>query len=442
MKLYMKYAVALAIASVISGCTVTKVPVSVVVPGKMKLHGISKIAVVDFNSLPDDPLTGIFCADKNTVEIAQQMVAGAFFKNRFYKVSDLNVENFIKNQYPNAQLAQRFDAILYGRVWWQVSPEISGTYPKVFTLEKWSNVKYQVPYTEKYPVYKTAKVTDSTNDVLTYLPYRAWNVNLMVSLQLYRLRSNGKLEKMTEIFTAAHQDFILNNGEFSQRARSLSWRKRDQADRLQAISEKKSFFSIEEKKQDVKGEVGVSRSSCTIPTQLQGKMVLNEVLSKRLVSMISPSKKVFNVIIDFDDDKLFELLKNESYYGARRYIINKVLSEGDSSASKHFNNGDFDKACEVMVKKSDPGIDAEDIADANAEFVEDKKSYIYALGICEEAIGNYEKALYTYRYVFNVDPDKRLALGISRCLLALGMRSRLNEQQLAKVQAKRKTKLR
>ena len=52
--------------STMTGCRMASIPVAVTVPGEFNLSGVSKIAMVDFNSLPDDPTVGVFSADKET----------------------------------------------------------------------------------------------------------------------------------------------------------------------------------------------------------------------------------------------------------------------------------------------------------------------------------------------------------------------------------------
>ena len=64
--------------SMITGCRTATVPVEVTVPGEFNLSGVSKIAMVDFNSLPDDPISGIYSADKETRSIVQKMVSSVF----------------------------------------------------------------------------------------------------------------------------------------------------------------------------------------------------------------------------------------------------------------------------------------------------------------------------------------------------------------------------
>ena len=69
------------------------------------------------------------------------------------------------------------------------------------------------------------------------------------------------------------------------------------------------------------------------------------------------------------------------------------------------------------------------------------QEYLYALAVCEEATAQYEQALYTYRYAFKLEPTKENALGISRCLFALGMNDRVQEKAKAQKVAGRKASL-
>jgi len=67
--------------------------------------------------------------------------------------------------------------------------------------------------------------------------------------------------------------------------------------------------------------------------------------------------------------------------------------------------------------------------------------YLYALGICEEATGRADQALYTYRYAFGIEPESHTALGISRCIDTLGNAARVKEQKKEADSASRKAKL-
>jgi hypothetical protein len=57
-----------------------------------------------------------------------------------------------------------------------------------------------------------------------------------------------------------------------------------------------------------------------------------------------------------------------------------------------------------------------------------------------EALGDFERALEIYRFVFQryENTDQQFADGMGRCLLALDMADRLTEEEMAKIQAREK----
>lgn len=430
--------------SVMTGCRTASIPVAVTVPGEFNLSGVSKIALVDFNSMPDDPVTGVYAADKETMSIVQRMVSSTFYKSKMYQVANLDIEKEIAAKH-SPKLANRFDAVLYGRLWWQVSPEYRNTYPKVFTLETWKNVKYDTgaknPLT-KEPIYATAHVTQNMKDVLETLYYRAWNANLMLSLTLYRLDKNGKFEKITETYAVASQNFLLDNGKFETVYAPIGANNNDRASRLKASTEKKStfgsLFSNEKKAKDVSGKFVVVQQSATIPTELQAKLMLAGQLSSELGKKLSPSEIIFNIPCNFNDDKLFNLLKDGAFKAAKEYIVFKVRKDlGNGIANKIDPVACYEMPKNLVAKADEKKITDEDVA----EGAKDSKDYLYALGVCEEATGQYEQALYTYRYAFNLIPSKEYALGISRCLFALGMNDRVQEKAKAQKAAGKKANL-
>ena len=187
-------------------------------PSEYNLEGVSKIALVEFNSLPDDPVTGVYTVDDETKKIVKDMISTVFFKGKTYKIANLNAENTIlkSGKISNVALAQRFDAILYGRIWWKTTPEYKNITPKVYNLEKWYYERYVCGLTSGgYPIYSRARLTDYTREVMREHKYRAKNATLMLSLTLYKIKRNGEIEKIVEDFAAADQNYLLLNGDFS-----------------------------------------------------------------------------------------------------------------------------------------------------------------------------------------------------------------------------------
>ena len=132
---------ALGIGTIIAftfGCAAPNIKVSIKTPGQFKLGGISKLAIVKFNSLQDDASVGTYSADEETLRMMQSLVSSAFSAGKTYKVTTLDKENAIADAADAGRTAllatmnERFDGIIYGRVWWQLSPEEQGTYPVKF----------------------------------------------------------------------------------------------------------------------------------------------------------------------------------------------------------------------------------------------------------------------------------------------------------------------
>ena len=56
-------AVAAVVAGLIAGCSTPTIPVTMNVAGEIKLNGVSKIALADFNTLDGDAFSGAVAAD-------------------------------------------------------------------------------------------------------------------------------------------------------------------------------------------------------------------------------------------------------------------------------------------------------------------------------------------------------------------------------------------
>ena len=198
-------------AAVICGCSTPTIPVTMNVAGEIKLTGVSKIALVDFNSMPDDPFTGKVAADAETCALVQRTVASAFYKTPTYQVANLTDEEAIaaaQGSLPD----KRFDAIVCGRLWWQITPETDGEYVRQFTLDSWENVPYKQKVMGK-EVPMIAKVVTQKKDVLRLLKYRTRSAALMLSLAFYRVDGNGGISKIVDTYQVTEQGFTLMNGE-------------------------------------------------------------------------------------------------------------------------------------------------------------------------------------------------------------------------------------
>jgi len=234
MMIFKAAAVSGVVAAMVVGCSTPTIPVTMNVSGEVKLNGVSKIALADFNSLPGDPFTGTMAADDETCALVKRAVASAFYVSPMYQIVDMDVEKDIHDA-DGAVPKKRFDAVIYGRLWWQITPETSGQYPQKYTLETWNNV----PYTKKEPltgkeVTAIAHVTTQRKDVIKMLDYRVRNATLMLTLSIYRLEKSGDIVKITDTYQVSNQGFTLMNGTIKADCASVGIKDDNALTRLQA----------------------------------------------------------------------------------------------------------------------------------------------------------------------------------------------------------------
>ena len=217
-------------AVLIAGCS-TPIPVTMNVAGEVKLNGVSKIALADFNSLKGDAFTGVMAADKETCALVKRAVASAFYTSPMYKIVDMDIEKNIHDE-TDAKPNKRFDAVIYGRLWWQVTPETKGQYPRVYKLNAWDKVAYMQKIGKKN-VPAIAKVKKEERDVLKMLDYRVQNATLMLTLSIYRLEQSGDIVKIVDTYQVSNQGFTLMNGEMKLDAASVGIQDDNAVTRLQ-----------------------------------------------------------------------------------------------------------------------------------------------------------------------------------------------------------------
>ncbi len=467
---------AVAIA-LVPGCSTPTIPVTMKVAGEVKLTGVSKIALVDFNTLPNDPFTGKTAADRETCDLVQRTVASAFYKTPTYQIVDLSAEGDIADA-RNVLPDKRFDAIVYGRVWWQMTPETDGEYLKKFTLESWENVPYKQKVLGR-EVPAIAKVTTQTKDVVGALKYRAQSATLMLSLAFYRVDGNGNVSKIVDVYQVAENGFTLMNGDMRVDESEIGMKNDGAVQRLRKTGndvEKKTAYeemfpesdgllagalgsaagnaagpSDKKSKVDANGKVVLSRENVTMPTELQAKLMLAAKLSGDVAAKIAPTEVSFetpwvdrSVLGLFDkrfDARLTELLKNRAWSATRDYAayvirrkLGKTLSEKIASIE--------DVAASYPIMESEESFDDDETEDMIEYFADEKIDvYLYALGIAQEATGKTFEALDAYTEAFNIKPSRETALGISRCNMAIGQSKRVNETNKEKNKAEKKAKL-
>lgn len=368
----------------IAGCS-TEIPITMKVTGGVKLSGIRKIAIADFNSLPGDPFSGVLSADQETCSLVKQAVASSFYVAPMFQIVDMGLEKNIFDAV-GALPERRYDAVVYGRVWWDVTPETKGQYPYKFTLSQWQKVPYvgKNIFTGK-PIKLTANVTTSERDVVEMVEYRVRSATLMLSLSVYRIDEDGKLSKVVDTYEVASQGFMLINGE-------------------------------------MKPKTG------TIPNDLHAKLMLVSSVVKNLGTTLAPSQVTFMASGDCGDDRLEGLLKSGAFRSAKEYAMYRVRQMvGRQICGKLAKLlPEFEDPCSYPVPDSPAKklekLNRDSTGSALIEYFEDNDldEYAYALGVCCEVGQDLEHAEEYYRFAFNVNPKLDYALGISRVDKARG----------------------
>ncbi|MBR1967714.1 MAG: hypothetical protein IKA22_14010, partial [Lentisphaeria bacterium] len=337
---------AMLVLSTMTGCRgVDFVKFSNTLPGIYDLSGVSKIAVIDFNTMPDDPVAGVYAADTETRKIVEDMIAAQFFKGKTYKIADLDVERNIAELKSNAKLAKRFDAILYGRVWWKKSAEIKNIHPEVDTLETWDNVRYMAGRdNDGRPFYRTEKVTQKKEQVKVDHRYRAQNATLMVSLTLYRLDRNGKIEKIVEDFVGADQTYLLDNGVFSTTFVPLQKVKLSKFERIAAQSENQDEKKAKASKEKA-GYIDEWQNANTIPTSLQTKIMLSkkisEMLGRKMTNVEVPvSAEFFGTYMFFSpiEEETLNMIISGKFARARKILVTTIRKKAGYDISNRIGS--------------------------------------------------------------------------------------------------------
>ena len=490
----LRAAASISAALLLSGCGTVSVPGTMEVPGEFKLSGVSKIALLEFNTLPDDPFAGVAAADESTRELVRRAVAASFYAAPMYDIVDLSAERQIAATDAAALPDKRFDAVVSGRLWWQETAETDGEEPHVFTLETWR----MMPYTIKTKVFgkeivtrATAHVTVRTDQELRMLPYRSRHAALMLSLSIYRVGVNGELDKIVDTYQVTDRGFVLANGSLRMPDATFGPERRDAAAKhkqaekpkkeggswgafgtqllgevvaagqkigsdiektmgAEAAGEDDSTAPAVDGDHDSTGKVVLPAVSATIPTDLQARLILAAKLSGDLARRIAPTKETFDVPYEFDDPKLAALLREGAYGAAERYAVRAIWEAVGR---------EFGYRIGPLASYRNPGYripptsqdDRESVIHRKRGFQQDKfdellldrkvDQLLFALGLCQEATGRADEAIYTYRAAFDLDPDQSPAQGIARCRIALGSAARVQEQAKEARKASKKAKL-
>ncbi len=437
----MKRAMFLAFAAMFgllfAGCQSTaNITITIRTPGEYNLSGISKLAIVDFNSMDSQPGQGIFEADAETLSVVQGKVCAAFAKNKTYAIARLDAEKLLQDDYKGGRVSprSRFDGIVYGRVWWQVSPELCGTYPKVFNLRQWVNIPYEVEVLGK-KIENVARVTSRTSNTLEMLPFRAWNASLMLSLSIYKLDSKGDIEKLTETCAMATQKYLMNNGVFSEQQDVSEVFRTSRGDNVSRSSKEKSlmksmgdsvgdFMSGKKEKTGADGVFKASNVTVSLPTELQAKFTLADKLTAELARKLMPNDTTIEIENDFSDTKIFFLVRDGAFNSGVEYsrdILEKKLKTLKNRKIVEREMQELDNVGESSDVPYDVNLSQIAISQDTRKYIKDNMEYFYAKALCNEACGNTQEALRGYRFAFHFVPSRESANGISRCLFALEM---------------------
>ena len=460
------------VLAMMTGC-VQKARISVLQPGEIKLTGVSKIALLDFNTIPSTLGGGVFAADQETCRLARQTVADVFYKDPFYALVDLPLERQIQKTASGVKLKSRLNAVMYGRVWWQVSDEYHNYLPSKMRLETWKGIRYISGYDDKgNPKYAIVKVTTHAQDVFYEKRYRARKATLMMGLSVYHVDKNGHVNKVTHVFEVATMPAFIINGEFSKKLQLVNEEKA--AGKVQTLKTDAGGFMAGlssfmgsiglNKEKDARAELDacVSHDVCTMPVSVESQAVMCEEIGSRLQRHIAPHREDIPVAVAGLDKKTKTLISAEAYMGNVKYLARAKLAQGYDDLAVIFYDVDFEEAAKQVVARQHKAEYEESIRDkapkdipsyeplTKKELAEDADDYledhvddIYNMALSLEALGDFERALEIYRFGFEryENTDQNYADGLGRCLLALDLADRLTEEEMAKIEAREKSAL-
>ncbi len=472
MRTTMHIAFIVLVLSLSVGC-VQKAKISVLQPGELKLTGVSKIALLDFNTLPTGVRSGVFAAGPETCRLARQTVADVFYKDPFYALVDLSLERQITRQISASRLKSRLDAVMYGRVWWQVGEEYLNYIPSSKELKSWRNIRYVCGHDDDgKPIYCKKKVTTRTRDVFYKRRYRAQKATLMMGLSVYRLDRNGHVEKISHVFEVANRPAFIENGKFSDRLELITARKENskaktlaaqEGDFMSGLSSFMGSLGLEGgKKAQAQLDACTTMDVCTLPVDLESQVEMCGEIGARLQKRIAPHREEIPVEVAGLDTKTKTLIAAEAYMANVKYITQTKLAKGYEDLAEEFYNVECLEAAKKLVARThraryDASIQGkkpeeikpyepltqEELLEDTDEYLKDHVKDLFNLALSLEALGDFERALELYRFAFEryENEDQNYADGMGRCLLALDMADRLTEEDMVRLQAREKARL-
>ncbi|MCK5295022.1 MAG: hypothetical protein KAJ49_10235 [Arcobacteraceae bacterium] len=451
-----------------TGCT-QKTKIAMKVPGELNVKGIHKIAVVDFSSIKANSEAGVYSANDDLLKLAKDEVINLFCNEPFYSFSNLEIEANIKKSDINAEIKDRFDGLLYGKLWWVTTPEYQNIIPSKANLEKYTIVKYVSGRSKKGKTYYSyAHVTTETKDKAFNMHYRVKNATLMMSLNLYKVSKDGKVSKVTEVFEVAKGKFDITNGKYSNLISLIG--EQEKLDKFKSLQKKESSFFGSKTSKKVNSDFKITNIMTTMPSSYTLNQMLIAKISKTLQKMIAPTTQEFEIEIEKGDSKVEKMFDYSAFNSISSYIVEEKLALGNSKFFEDYYEVDFlentknmlayndkkefDDKIVAAAKKAKKGeakkepavykpIEAKKLEELATDHLKSIAPDIYNYGLATEAIGNFEKSLEIYRYLFNDIDDKNqlYADGIGRSLLALDMGDKVSEKTLNKIKAKKKNRL-
>lgn len=480
------------IAGMLAGCQTEPIKVTMDRAGEIKLNGVSKIALADFNTLDGDAFSGIAAADKETCALVKRAVAAAFYNSPMYQISDLEIEKGIHDSDETKLVKNRFDAFICGRLWWQLTPEMTRTVPQKFTLSQYQNVSWTQKVKDKngtkvVPMVTEVKVGD--REVLDTVEHREQHATLMLTLSIYRVSHSGNVEKIVDTYQVTDRGFVLRNGVVTTAAADVGTVKDSAADRLQAANAKSTTSGLlpplektakaGDERHGADGKLILTQKTSSMPTELQAKLMLASSISSDLAGKLAPQKTTFDVPGKLGDARMENLLRNGAFKSGREYALYKLRNILGLQVCEHFEPyvPELMDECDYTVPDSAKKFPVYDgtlvdsmlkdgfslysyslgtsheaaaalaqkakVHDEMVKYVagEGADIYFYALGVCHEAAQELEEAMECYRLAFNLKPVEASALGLARTRLALGESARLVETRKAKKSASKKTRM-
>jgi len=441
--------------------------IKVQLPGEIKIANMSKIALIDFNTITSKPNQGIYAANPEIVELAKGSLFDIFYKMPFYSMVDINFENHIESNILNmVKRDSIFDAFLYGKLWWQLSKEYQNIKPDKYNLSHWKVVKYQYGKTDKgEKLYTTKTLTTLTKDKLFKRHYRVKKCTLKLSLTLYRVKNNGEVIKSTQLTEVATRDAIIDNRKFTLNKPIMisAIKKQTRSEMLKTkqsvFSNFSSFLGLKGKSKEIQDDYKVARNIQTIPNQLEFQIDLLDLISKKLNELTVPHLEEFEVqVLSGTDSKSLRLIQCSAYSALEHYLVYKLSKypdythffeeafdplKGAESVIQRDHKEYFDKKNKDNPEKVYKPLPNEDVKEQANDYLEDHIVDLFNLGLALEATGKYERALEVFRFAYHQyrPLDLKYADEIGRCLLALDMNDRVQEVSDARDDAISNTKI-